>query len=103
MYHFKHHVVPHVEELQARLAPATLVNAMTVTYQDVDGDTVTVKISKPLFNAATINAVLDFDIGSVNNSNALKQQLRMVNLTPLAAAGTALAINAIRSPINGGD
>jgi hypothetical protein len=36
-----------VEQLETRLAPATLVNHNTVTYRDVDGDSVTVSISKP--------------------------------------------------------
>src|SRR5262249_55598563 len=49
-----------VESLEARIAPAVLVNPKTVTYQDVDGDTVTVKISKGTLD---LN-LFDFTAGS---------------------------------------
>jgi hypothetical protein len=39
-----------IELLESRIAPATLVDAHTVTYTDVDFDTVTVKISTGAFN-----------------------------------------------------
>ena len=39
-----------IELLESRIAPATLVDAHTVTYTDVDFDTVTVKISTGNFD-----------------------------------------------------
>src|SRR5262245_44217999 len=92
-----------VEQLECRYAPATLVNPFTVTYQDVDGDNVTVKISKPLFQAATINNVFDFKPAGVNGSNTSPQQLRTIDLSILAAGGTSLTLTATHSPVHGGN
>jgi hypothetical protein len=98
---------PRLEALEARLAPATLVNATTVTYQDVDGDNVTVHISKPVFSAATINQVLTFDTGTATSGNATPQQLQLIDLSqlasPAAAGGATLSVTAARDPIHGGD
>lgn len=45
-----------VEVLESRLAPATLISPTTLTYRDVDGNNVTVHLSKPLLTSATIAA-----------------------------------------------
>ena len=92
-----------LECLESRLAPATLVNPTTLTYQDVDGDLVTVKISKPVFDSATINSVFTFDMGSVNGSKSTPQQLQRIDLTPLGAAvsGASLSVAAQRSSTGG--
>src|SRR5438309_525212 len=50
-----------IEPLEARIAPATLLNPTTVTYQDADGDDVTVKFSKPVLVAGDFAAVFHFD------------------------------------------
>jgi hypothetical protein len=94
-----------VERLADRIAPATLVGSGKVTYQDVDGDTVTVTLSKPLLTAANVNSVFAFDVGTVNGSNAGRQQLRQIALTGIGApaAGTAVTVSAVRSVVNGGD
>jgi hypothetical protein len=42
-----------IESLEARIAPALIINPYTVTYQDENGDTAVIKISKPLFTSAT--------------------------------------------------
>src|SRR5262245_41147199 len=82
-----------VEELEARLARATLVAAMTLTYQDADTDEVTVRLSRPLLTAANIDSVFTFDTGPVAG-NGTPQQLRTIDLTSLAAEGVSLAITA---------
>lgn len=94
-----------VVELESRLAPASLVNSTMLTYQDVDGDNVTVKLSKPLLNAGNVNNVFTFDAGNVNGDNSLKQQLRHIDLSWFAAAGngTGITVTAVRSSVNGGD
>src|SRR5262245_7827921 len=38
------HSIPHLEELEPRWVPATLVNSTTIAYRDVDGDHVQVVI-----------------------------------------------------------
>lgn len=90
-----------LEGLEPRYAPATLVNPRTLTYQDVDGDQVQVQISKPLFQAATINNVFTFAAGSVNGNNTARQQLQTIDLTDLAAEGISLTVTATRH--GGGD
>jgi hypothetical protein len=95
-----------LQRLEARETPATLVSPTTVTYQDVDGDVVTIRISKPLFiDAATADSVLDFSASSVDGNNNTGQQLEGVNLFPLgsAAQGIGVSITALRSATTGGD
>jgi hypothetical protein len=41
----------YIEPLEDRIAPATIINPYTVTYQDQSGDTAVIKISKPLFTS----------------------------------------------------
>src|SRR5262245_33780713 len=93
-----------VTPLEAREVPATLVSPTTVTYQDVDGDLVTVVATKPVFTSMNKNTVFTFDTGDVSQSNATKQQLWEMNLSMLgaAAAGTGLSVTATRTA-NGGD
>lgn len=93
------------EALENRRVMATLVNSTTVTYQDIDGDDVTVKFSRPVLTSqAVANNVFGFSVGSVNNSNALKQQLNEIDLASIAAAaGTTISLNAVRNNTNGGD
>jgi hypothetical protein len=90
-----------LEQLEPRATPATLVNANTVTYQDVDGDTVTVKLSKPLLDDGNVSTVFTF-----NNTFATAgpQQLRAIDFATLSATapGTGITTSAVRSA-NGGD
>jgi len=94
-----------LEPLEGREVPATLVSPTTVTYQDIDGDNVTVKLSKPLLTAGNVNTVFTFNVDGVFSSNLAKQQLWKFDLTSLggAAAGTAITVTATRSPVNGGN
>ena len=91
---------PTIEPLEARIAPATLVNPTTVTFQDKNGDAVTVTISKPLFTAASVAKVFTFDTGSVNGSNTALQQLETLNITALGAAASGMNISITAKPIN---
>jgi hypothetical protein len=80
---------PTIEPLEHRIAPATLVDPSTVTYLDADGDLVTVTLSKPLFTAANVVKLFDFDTGAVDGNNAAAQFLETLNLTSLTDADTA--------------
>jgi hypothetical protein len=64
---------PTIEPLEARIAPATLLNPTTVTYQDIDGDNVTVKLNKAVLDESTINDVLKFSTGAVDGCNTTPQ------------------------------
>ena len=89
------------EHLEQRQLFATLVNPSTVTWQDTDGDNVTLVFSKPVLTN-NANAILKFDTGSVNGSNAIQQQLKSINLNRLEA-GTDIHVDAIASLLHGGD
>jgi len=88
-----------VTQLEMRLAPATLVSPTLVTYLNEHFQVVDVQVSQPVFNATTINQVFTFNSGSVNGSNASKQQLQLLDLTqltnPSAASGATLTIKVI--------
>lgn len=88
-----------IEPLEARIAPATLVNPTTVTFQDKNGDIATVTISKPLFTAASVAKVFTFDTGSVNGSNAAQQQLELLNITKLGQSAKGLDITITATPV----
>jgi hypothetical protein len=96
-----------VDQLESRYAPARLLGPTQLAYQDKDGDTVTVTFTKPVLNFGDPNTIFTFDsgAGAVNGSTAVREQLRRINLTsvPVASIGVGITVNAIRSPINGGD
>ncbi len=93
------------DQLESRRLLATLVSTTKITYQDIDGDNVSVTFSKPILTNATVaNSVFSFDTGSVSGSNVGKQQLRSINLSAIpAAAGTTITTAAVRSATTGGD
>ena len=95
-----------VEPLEDRAVPATLVSPTTLTYQDFDGDNVTVRFSLPVLNAGNVNSIFMFSsgAGAVNGSNATKEGLLKINLMGVTgAAGTSVTTTAVRSLTNGGD
>src|SRR5687767_2890429 len=93
--------VLNIELLESREAPATLVGNNKVTYQDLDGDNVTVTFSKPILTPANVDAVFKFDTGTVNGSNSAKQQLRRIDLPGLgtAASGVNISTLAVRDKL----
>jgi len=90
-----------IEPLEDRIAPATLVNPTTVTFQDKNGDAVTVTISKPLFNPSLVAKVFTFDTGSVNGSNSTDQQLELLNIDRLGASARDMNISITAVPVSG--
>lgn len=102
-HYSKTRFVPHLEQLEHRYAPATLVSPMKLTYQDFDGDNVVVAFSKPILNASNVNAI--FGAGFVTGSNVTKQQMTQIDLTTIGAAASGLNITTIAtiSKTTGGD
>lgn len=97
---------PQVEALETRLVPAMFVNATTVTYQDIDGDDVTIHTSRAIFTQTNVNnnTVLVFSGPSTGNNSP--QQLEEINLTgftPASIRGMTLSVTAVRDAITGGD
>jgi hypothetical protein len=87
-----------VEALESRDAPATLVNPTTVTYTDVDGDTVTVRTTKGTLDLASNFLFADTDPGP-----AVREQLQRLTVTDPEFEGASLSVTAVRSAQNGGD
>jgi hypothetical protein len=85
----KHHTL--IEPLEDRIAPATILNPYTVTFQETNGDTAIVKISKPLFKSApAAGNILNFTTsdGSVETfgGNSVGESLSQINLLGNRAA-----------------
>lgn len=94
----------HGQQLEARVLPATLVNPTTLTYQDIDGDDVSVTLLNPILTVGNVNSIFVFNTGNVNGNNNVPQQLRSLNLAGFgAAAGTTITTDATRNPVKGGD
>lgn len=89
-----------IDPLESRDAPATLVNASQVEYQDVDGDIVTVKFSKPVLTTANVDSVFQFDTGLVDGDNTVRQQLQTLDMTSL---GNGKWVSVKATQANGGD
>lgn len=91
-----------IQPLEARILPATMVSPTELTYQDVDGDNVTVTFSNKFLTPTNVNTIFKFNTGTVNGSNALKQQLRRINLASFASAdGTDITTVSTRSIVGG--
>jgi hypothetical protein len=101
------HATPVVEPLERRIAPASLVNPSTLVFTDLEGDTVTIEFSKPLFDlpASTLNTKLEdvfkFSAGDAHSGTETPQQLQLIDLTKApvidfnnAAAGISFTITA---------
>ncbi len=86
-----------IEPLEARIAPAVLLDPRTIIFTDVDGDEVTIKFSRDVFigtdaaKLARAVQVFVFDTGSVESTsmaNPPAQQLRLVDLTKFPTSAT---------------
>lgn len=90
--------------LESRVLLATLVAANRLTYQDFDGDDVTVTFSKNILTAGNVNSIFHFNFGNVNGNNNTPQLIERINLVGVAgAAGTTITTVATRHFARGGD
>lgn len=83
-----------LETLESRIAPAAVfVNATTATYNDHDGDHVTVHFSKPVLTAGNVGTVFTFNVAG---------DLSALDLTAAAAPdGTGITFTVAK--VSGGD
>jgi hypothetical protein len=80
-----------LEPLESRIAPANLLNARTIVFNDVDGDLVQIVFSKDVFLGtdtamlAKANDVFKFNTGTVTHDTTMQgpQQLQLIDLTKL--------------------
>ena len=105
-----------IEPLEGRIAPAVLVNAHMFTFDDIDGDHVTVNFSANIFDTthpATLPASLDAIFKFIGPANAASnfadtgpQQLQMIDLSKVAfllqGRVSGLSVT-VASDLNGGD
>ena len=86
-----------IEVLEARIAPATLLDPRTIIFTDIDGDDVTIKFSRDVFTGdaaaklARANQVFTFDTGSIESTppaTPVPQQLRLVDLTKFGVSAS---------------
>ena len=109
------------EPLEGRIAPAVLLNPMTVLYTDTDGDLVTVKFSKAIFTATgailngQLDTVLKFKTGNARTASdggntTGAQELQTIDLSILAAigqvniaSGTGISVTAVKQNNVGDD
>jgi hypothetical protein len=89
-----------IEPLESRIAPAILVNATTLTYFDIDGDLVTVKVSKGKF----VDPGISTDDFTFVASNLGGEYLRLLDFSNDGGEfqGANISITATPSA-NGGD
>jgi hypothetical protein len=74
--------------LENRQLMATLLSSSAVSYQDIDGDQVTVNFSGRFLTASNVNSIFQFTggTGGVNGSNVARQQLLSLNLGSVPGA-----------------
>src|SRR6202000_1487159 len=76
-----------------------------ITYQDGDGDDVTIKLSKShLVTPSNLDSIFHFST-TLDGANTAKQQLQTIDLTSLgtSAEGLGITITAKRDATNGGN
>lgn len=92
-----------VEPLEARIAPANLIDGHTIAYTDLDGDEVTIVFSKDVFTGTETaqlgkaNEVFKFDLGDVAHETATLQQLRLIDFTKFS---TIVNVGSIANGVN---
>jgi hypothetical protein len=93
----------HIEPLESRIAPAVVfVNAQTVTYDDGDGDKVTVRISKGAFENPNTPGQTTWFFGAPLTGIAGREQLEVLDLSFLTALdGANLSISAVPTAAGG--
>jgi hypothetical protein len=99
-----------IEMLEGRIAPASLVNPSTITYVDLDGDQVTIKFSKDLFNATgteltnLLNSVFKFSAGGIfadaSADPGTPQQLQLLDLTKIPTVGVGTAATSLAAGVS---
>ena len=81
-----------IEPLEGRVAPAILVNAHLLTYTDENGDLVSVKFSKDIFDLSSVTLPTNLEnvfkftagsahLGPANPTDDVPQQLQLIDLS----------------------
>jgi len=89
---------PTIETLESRIAPAGVISyspdLKTATWNDVDGDKVTLKVSK---------GQLDDTLFETDQTQPYGLLVTKLDLTDATFAGVNVALSAVRDPLFGGD
>ncbi len=89
-----------LEALESRLAPAQLFNPTTLAYTDIDGDTVTVHVSRGAFTLSNPDGGNPGDTFTLEPAG-LGQKLELIALTDGRSAGANLNVTATPTPLGG--
>ncbi|MEQ1859767.1 MAG: hypothetical protein ABMA13_07525 [Chthoniobacteraceae bacterium] len=103
-----------IEPLEGRIAPATLIDAGTISFNDLDGDVVTVHFSKSFLTAGNVGDIFKFSDGTQASAFGANgpQQLQLIDLNRVPvnlatfiskAEGTSLSVTAAKGAGNIGD
>lgn len=91
-----------IEPLEARIAPASLIDARTIAFTDIDGDEVKIVFSKDVFvgtetaQLTKANEVFKFSTGDVAHEVATQQQLQLIDFTKFpTSAATGSSMNGV--------
>src|SRR5437870_4958141 len=84
-------------DLESRIAPATLVNPTTLSYVDIDGDKVTVTASTGAFSLSNPNGGFG-DTFALSNPNAIGgQQLVLIDLASPSYQGADFTVSVAKA------
>lgn len=103
-----------IEPLEGRIAPAVLIDAQTISFNDLDGDVVMVKLSKPLLTSGNVGNVFKFSDGTTDSAFASTgpQQLRLIDFNAFpknldtfisTAEGASITVTAAKGAGNVGN
>ena len=85
-------MIPFLERLEDRIAPATLIDGKTVEFVDVDNDVIRVQLSKSVLTAQNWQSHFDFQ-----SDGAGHDVLENINFSGPAFSGIGVAISAVQA------
>ncbi len=103
-----------IEPLEGRIAPATFIDGQTISFNDLDGDVVTVHFSKDFLTATNVSDIFKFTNGTLASdfTAQVPQQLQLIDLNRVPvnidtfiskAEGVSLTVTAVKGAGDVGD
>lgn len=86
-----------LEPLESRRLLATLISSQIVRFQDLDGDTVLVSLSRPVLTAENVDSVFRFTTGGVSGDDSTRQGLLDIRLSEVLSGARGVNLRALVS------